>query len=118
MYRKATDFCILILNPAILFNLFTIFRFFFFCGNFRVFYIVSHGDVTSLVSFFTAINFSLRIAFFESFNFLRYIYLFMVALCLGCCLSAFSNFRAKGLLSVALHGLLIAVVSLVVEHGL
>ena len=59
---------------------------------------MSHGDVTFLVSIFTAVDFSLRIAFFESFNFLRSIYLFMVALCLGCCLSAFSNFRAQGLL--------------------
>jgi len=42
----------------------------------------------------------------------------MDALRLGCCMSAFSNFRAQGLLFVALHGLLIAVVSLVVEHGL
>ena len=66
VYKKATDFCILLLYPSILLNLFTIFRcFFFFGGNFRGFYIVSHGDVTFLMSFFTAINVSLRIAFFD-----------------------------------------------------
>ena len=46
------------------------------------------------------------------------IYLFLAALGLHCCLRAFSSCGERGLLFVAVHGLLIAVVSLVTEHGL
>ena len=47
-----------------------------------------------------------------------FIYLFMAALGLCCCVWAFSSCGARGLLFIAVRGLLIAVVSLVVEHGL
>ena len=42
----------------------------------------------------------------------------MAALGLRCCVSAFSSCGEQGLLFVAVHGLLIAVASLVVEHEL
>ena len=47
-------------------------------------------------------------------------YLFLAALGLRCCAQAFffSNCGERGLLFVAVRGLLIAVASLVVEHGL
>ena len=45
-------------------------------------------------------------------------YLFLAALGLCCCIRAFSSCRERGLISVVLHGLLIAVASLAVEHGL
>ena len=47
-----------------------------------------------------------------------FIYLFLAALHLHCCARAFSSYNERGLLFVALQGLLIAVASLVVEHGL
>ena len=47
-----------------------------------------------------------------------YFYLFLAALGLLCCVQAFSGCGERGLLSVAVHGLLIAVASLVAEHGL
>ena len=53
--------------------------------------------------------------FFLSFIFF---YLFLAALGLRCCAQAFSSCRERGLLFIAVHGLLIAVASLVVEHGL
>ena len=59
---------------------------------------------------------TLRITFFF---FLRNIYLFILAaLGLRCCVRAFFSCGERGLLFVAVHGLLIAVASLVVEHGL
>ena len=48
-------------------------------------------------------------AFFFFNKFIYFIYLFLAALGLHCC--------KWGLLFVAVHGLLIAVASLVVEHG-
>ena len=42
----------------------------------------------------------------------------MAALGLRCCVQAFSTCGEPGLLFVAVHGLLIAVASLVVERGL
>ena len=42
----------------------------------------------------------------------------MAALGLRCCMWAFSSCGERGLLFVAVHGLLIAVASLVAEHGL
>ena len=45
------------------------------------------------------------------------IYLFMAALGLRCCVQAFSSCSERGLLLVAVRGLLIVVASLVVEHG-
>ena len=47
-----------------------------------------------------------------------FVYLFLAALGLHCCTRAFSSCSERGLLFVAVHGLLIAVASLVVEHGL
>ena len=46
------------------------------------------------------------------------IYLFLAALGLHCCVWAFSSCSEWGLLFIAVHGLLIAVASLVVEHDL
>ena len=42
----------------------------------------------------------------------------MAALGLRCCVRAFSSCGERGLLLVVVHGLLIAVASLVAEHGL
>ena len=51
-------------------------------------------------------------------KFYLFIYLFLAALGLRCCARAFSSCGKWGLLFVAVHGLLIAVASLVAEHGL
>ena len=48
----------------------------------------------------------------------KVIYLFLSALDLCCCMWAFSSCGERGLLFIAVCGLLIAVASLVVEHGL
>ena len=53
----------------------------------------------------------------EHIDFLK-IYLFLAALGLHCCTRAFSSCSEQGLLFIAVRGLLIAVASLVVEHGL
>ena len=45
-------------------------------------------------------------------------YLFMAVLGLPCCTRAFSSCGERGLLFVVVRGLLIAVASLVAEHGL
>ena len=47
-----------------------------------------------------------------------FIYLFLAALGLCCYAQAFSSCGERGLLFVAVRGLLIAVASLVAEHGL
>ena len=54
--------------------------------------------------------------FFYTFIYL-FIYLFLAALGLHCCVWAFSSCSERGLLFVVVHGLLIAVASLAVEHG-
>ena len=54
---------------------------------------------------------------FFSLNFFFY-YLFLAALGLCCCAQAFSSCGEQGLLFVAVRGLLIAVASLIAEHGL
>ena len=51
-------------------------------------------------------------------NVFIFIYLFLAALGLRCCTWAFSSCSERGLLFVAVRGLLIAVASLVAEHGL
>ena len=51
-------------------------------------------------------------------KFIYFIYLFLAALVLHCWVRAFSSCGEQGLLFVAVNGLLIAVASLVVEHGL
>ena len=57
-----------------------------------------------------------NICFFKKINF--FIYLFLAALGLRCCLQAFSSCGERGLLFLAVRGLLlIAVASLVAEHG-
>ena len=49
-----------------------------------------------------------------SFSFI----LFLAALGFHCCARTFSSFGERGLLFIAVHGILIVVASLVVEHGL
>ena len=51
-------------------------------------------------------------------SFFLFIYLFVAALGLRCCTLASSSCGERGLLFVAVRGLLIAVASLVAEHGL
>ena len=46
------------------------------------------------------------------------IYLFLAVLGLRCCARAFFSCDERRLLFIAVHGLLIAVASLVAEHGL
>ena len=50
--------------------------------------------------------------------FINLFILFLAALGLSCCTQAFSSCSEQGLLFVAVHGLLIAVASLVAQHGL
>ena len=50
--------------------------------------------------------------------FFNFIYLFLAVLGLHCCARALSSCGERGLLFVAVRGLLIAVASLVAEHGL
>ena len=52
------------------------------------------------------------------FFFNKFIYLFLAVLGLRCCARAFSSCSKRGLLFVVVRGLLIAVASLVAEHGL
>ena len=52
------------------------------------------------------------------FIFYKFIYLFLAALGLCCCVWAFSSCRERDLLFVVVRGLLITVASLVAEHGL
>ena len=47
-----------------------------------------------------------------------FIYLFLAAFGLHCCVQAFSSCVKQGLLFVAVSSLLIAVASLIAEHGL
>ena len=47
-----------------------------------------------------------------------FFFFFLSVLGLCCCTRAFSSCGEQGLLFVAVHGLLITVASLVVEHGL
>ena len=66
------------------------------------------------------INFEvlLCLVFFKN-KFIYFIYyLFLAVLGLRCCARAFSSCGERGLLFVAVHGLLIAVASLVMEHRL
>ena len=56
--------------------------------------------------------------YFLLFKINLFIYLFLAVLGLRCCMRAFSSCDERGLLFVAVRGLLVAVVSLVVEHRL
>ena len=58
------------------------------------------------------------LSLFFFYKFIYFIYLFLAALGLCCCAWAFSSCGECGLLFVAVRRLLIAVASLVVEHGL
>ena len=55
---------------------------------------------------------------FQSVFFCLFVCFFLVELCLRCCAQAFSSCIEGGLLFTAVRGLLIAVASLVAEHGL
>ena len=61
-------------------------------------------------------GFFLSFFFFNKFMYL--FFKFLATLGLRCCARAFSSCGERGLLFVALRRLLIAVASLVVEHGL
>ena len=61
-------------------------------------------------------NFPRFCSFFFLIN--LFIYLFLAALGPCCCTQAFSSCGERGLLFIAVHGLLIVVASLVSEHGL
>ena len=63
-----------------------------------------------------AMNIGVHVSFFFFFYLIN-LFLFLAALDLRCCERAFSNGK-WGLLLVAVRSLLIAVASLVVEHGL
>ena len=65
-----------------------------------IFHSNAHSSPCPLIFFFFLIN------------------LLLAALGLHCCMQAFSSCGERGLLFVAVHGLLIAVASLVAEHGL
>ena len=56
--------------------------------------------------------------FFKELISYLFIYLFLAALGLRCCAWASSSCGERGLLFVAVRGLLIVVASLVAEHGL
>ena len=58
------------------------------------------------------------ISIFPFTFFFGFIYLFLAELGLCCCVWAFSSCSKRGLLFAAVHGLLIAVASLVAYHGL
>ena len=57
-----------------------------------------------------------QITILKKFN--LFIFIFLAALCLHCCMRAFSSCGEQGLLFIVVCGLLIAVASLVAEHGL
>ena len=63
---------------------------------------------------FLSLPISISVSLFLKINLF---YLFLAVLGLRCCARAFSSCSERGLLFVAVHGLLIAVASLVVEHG-
>ena len=56
--------------------------------------------------------------FFFLYKFIYFIYLFLATLGLRCCARAFSSCGEQGLLFIAVRGLLVALASLVAEHGL
>ena len=62
--------------------------------------------------------YNIVIQYFLFNKFIYFIYLFLAVLGLRCCAWAFSSCGERGLLFVTVRGLLIAVASLVVEHGL
>ena len=75
-----------------------------------------HCSSLSTLSSFVLFHLYILLFFFFLINLL--IYLFLALLGLRCCVQAFSSCSERGLLFVAVHGLLIAVASLVAEHRL
>ena len=67
---------------------------------------------------FIYLSIYLSIYLFIYYKFILFNYLFLAELGLRCGMWAFSSCGERGLLSVAVHGLLTAVASLVVGHGL
>ena len=63
------------------------------------------------------LNLFLRISFFFFFFLNKFVYLFLAALGLRCCMQAFSSCGEQGLFFVAVCELFIVVASPVVEHG-
>ena len=61
---------------------------------------------------------SVKVCSLFFFKFIYLIYLFLAALGLHCCVRALSSCGKRGLLFVAVCGLLIEVASLVAQHGL
>ena len=74
-----------------------------------------HKDVNVLN---TTELYTKKMATVVNFFLIYFIYLFLAALGLRCCARAFSSCSEQGLLFIAVHRLLIAVASLVEEHGL
>ena len=74
-----------------------------------------HGN--SQIYIYTHPGISIYILFFFN-KFIYFIYLYLAALGLHCCMWAFSSCGERGLLFFAVRGLLIAVASLVAEHRL
>ena len=60
---------------------------------------------------------TLNLVFLKKFLFI-YLFIYLAALGLRCCARAFSSFGERGLLFIVVRGLLIAMASLVAEHGL
>ena len=87
-------------------------------GNLEVleFRSVGHLRIRCFRLLFSLLHCFVYLLFFQ-FIYL-FIYLFLAALGLCCCARAFSSCSEWGLLFVAVRRLLIAVASLVVEHGL
>ena len=80
---------------------------------------VSQSEHNLVLFFFISLFFFIFIYLFIYLFILKiYIYLFLAALGLCCCVWAFSGCGERALLFVAVRGLLIAVASLVAEHGL
>ena len=71
-----------------------------------------------LLSLFLRLTGFFKLLFIYLFIYLLFIYLFLVVLGLCCCARAFSSCGERGLLFIAVRGLLIAVASLVAEHRL
>ena len=63
-------------------------------------------------------GFCLIYKYFFYLSIYLFIYLFMAALDLRCCVQAFSSCGEQGLLFVEVRGLLLVVASFVAEHGL
>ena len=65
----------------------------------------------------SGLTFRSLIHFFKN-KLILFIYLFLAALGLRCCVWAFSSCSEPGLVFIAVHGILFVMASLVAEHGL